>query len=75
MNNITYFSTKQKIILKIYIKYIVKKIFTKSSFNKNISHSFRGNEILITNKFLLESILNKKYIDQDNYIEFKNYLI
>lgn len=57
------FNKKEKIILKIYIHYILKKkIF--NSFKKNsIYRLHTSKKILFTNKYLLETILNKKYVD------------
>ena len=64
---------KQKIILKLYTKYIMKKFLTRKQFNKNDYNFNKYNKILINNKFLLESILNKKYFNQDNHIEYNTY--
>ena len=73
MINIKQLSKKEKIILKVYTKYIVKKLLQKSKSNRNIYNSFNSNKIYINNKFILESILNRKNFNQDNYLEFNKY--
>ena len=73
MDNIDTLTDKQKIILKLYTKYIMKKFLTKTKFNRNDYNFNNYNKILITNKFLLESILNKKNFNQDNHIEYNTY--
>ena len=59
------FNKKEKIILKVYIHYILKKkIF--NSFKKN--HIYRLHSTkkhLFTNKYVLETILNKKFFNNN----------
>lgn len=69
-------SHKHKIILKIYFKYITKKILNNRKFNKNNVNNvnrFYSNKIVINNKFILESILNKKHFEYNHNLEFNNF--
>jgi hypothetical protein len=75
MINTKHLSHKEKIILKIYVKYIVKKFSTKTKSNINIFRSNYSNSLFITNKVILESILNKKYFQINNNIQFNNFFI
>ena len=75
MINTNHLSHKEKIILKIYVKYIVKKMSTKKKYTRNIFNNKYSNSLLINNKFILESILNKKYFQINNNIQFNNFSI
>ena len=53
---------KDKIILKMYVNYILKKKYFKT-FKKNILYKlYSKNKLVFTNKFVLETILTKKYM-------------
>ena len=75
MINTKHLSHKEKIILKIYVKYIVKKMSTKKKNTRNIFNNKYSNSLLINNKLILESILNKKYFQINNNIQFNNFSI
>jgi hypothetical protein len=72
---------RDKIILKIYFKYIMKKFVYKNKYNRfkcrNITFgkSFQFNKIYVNHKFFLESILNKKYVDNNYNTEFQKFSI
>jgi len=53
---------KDKIILKMYVNYILKKKYFKT-FKKNMLYKiYSKNKHVFINKFVLETILTKKYV-------------
>ena len=52
---------KDKIILKMYVNYILKKIYFKT-FKKNVLYKINSkNKLVFTKKFILETIITNKY--------------
>ena len=66
-------SHKHKIILKLYFKYITKKILNSRNINKKNANCFYSNKIVSNNKFRLESILNNKYFEYKHNVAFNNF--
>ena len=81
MIHIKNMTRRDKIILKIYFKYIMKKIVYKKQNNrlKCINNAFvtssQFNKIYVNHTFLLESILNKKYVSNNCNKDFQNFSI
>lgn len=72
---------RDKIILKIYFKYIMKKIIYKKKNNRlkcrnnTFDTSSQFNKIYVKHKFFLESILNKKYVSNNCNKDFYDFSI
>ena len=59
-------SKKERIILKIYINYILKKKYFKI-LKKNILHMvYSKSKVVYKNKLILENILDNKYLSNYN---------
>jgi len=57
---------KDRIILKMYVNYILKKIYFRTLKKTMLYNTFSKKKILFTNKLILETILNKKYFNETN---------
>jgi|TARA_B110001450_G_C17488660_1_gene427349 hypothetical protein len=69
------FNKKEKIILKMYVNYILKKKIFKKIKKSVLYRVYSKKNIVLTNKLLLETILNKKYFNNDIRQTFKSYSI
>jgi hypothetical protein len=74
-------SKKEKIILKIYIRYIMKKILhvkqQKQIGTNSLLKSFKRFKFfnICSNKFFLENIINQKHISYNYNLEYSKYSI
>ena len=60
------FNKKEKIILKMYVQYILKKKYFRTLRKNVLFRIYSKKNSMFTNKLLLETILNRKYFNDTN---------